>query len=61
MSDFTSNFWSVYIAGITILSVVACLVLLWISGQTKAQHQNGVDQDRRNSPTFGQISVCLHA
>ena len=36
MSDFTSNFWSVYIAGITILSVVACLVLLWISGQTKA-------------------------
>ncbi len=36
MSDFTSNFWSIYIAGITILSVIACLVLLWISGQTKA-------------------------
>lgn len=36
MSDFTSNFWSVYIAGITLVGIVGCLVLLWISGQTKA-------------------------
>ncbi len=42
MSDFTSNFWPVYIAGITILSMVACLVLLWFSGKTKAMtsHDN---------------------
>ena len=32
MSDFTSNFWSVFIAGVTIVSILACLALLWISG-----------------------------
>jgi len=36
MSDFTSNFWSVYVAGITIIGILACLALLWISGKTKA-------------------------
>jgi cytochrome c oxidase cbb3-type subunit 3 len=36
MSDFTSNFWSVYVAGITIFSIVACAVLLWFSGKAKA-------------------------
>jgi cytochrome c oxidase cbb3-type subunit 3 len=36
MSDFTSNFWSVYVAGITIVSILGCLALLWISGKTRA-------------------------
>jgi len=36
MSDFTSNFWSVYVAGITIVSILACLVLLWLTGKTHA-------------------------
>ena len=36
MSDFTSNFWSVYVAGITIFSIVACAVLLWATGKAKA-------------------------
>ena len=42
MSDFTSNFWSVFIAGVTIVSILACLALLWISGKTKAMtsHDN---------------------
>lgn len=40
MSDFTSNFWPVYIASITILSMIACLVLLWFSGKTKAMTAN---------------------
>lgn len=42
MSDFTSNFWSVYVAGITIVSILACLLLLWFSGKTKAMtsHDN---------------------
>jgi cytochrome c oxidase cbb3-type subunit III len=35
MSDFTSEFWNIYVAGITILSIIACVVLLWISGTTK--------------------------
>jgi cytochrome c oxidase cbb3-type subunit III len=35
MSDFTSNFWSGFVAIITLVSIVACLVLLWFSGKTK--------------------------
>ena len=33
MSDFTNSFWSLYVAGITVVSIVACLVLLWMSGK----------------------------
>ena len=42
MSDFTSNFWSIFIAGITIVSILACLLLLWFSGKAKAMtaHDN---------------------
>ncbi|MDO8457470.1 MAG: cytochrome-c oxidase, cbb3-type subunit III [Burkholderiaceae bacterium] len=42
MSDFTSNFWSVYVTGITIISIIACLLLLWFSGKAKAMtaHDN---------------------
>ncbi len=42
MSDFTSSFWSMYIAGITIFSITACLLLLWFSGKAKAMtaHDN---------------------
>ncbi len=36
MSDFTSNFWSIYVAGITIVSILACGLLLWFSGKAKA-------------------------
>ncbi|WP_066267639.1 cytochrome-c oxidase, cbb3-type subunit III [Hydrogenophaga palleronii] len=37
MSDFTSEFWSWYVAGLTLISILACLVLLWISGTTKVK------------------------
>jgi len=36
MSDFTSDFWHYYVAGLTLVSILACLVLLWISGTTQA-------------------------
>ena len=36
MSDFTSNFWSVYVAGISIFAIVACVLLLWFTSRTKA-------------------------
>lgn len=36
MSDFTSNFWSMFVAGITIVSILACLLLLWFSGKARA-------------------------
>lgn len=35
MSDFTSNFWSIYVAGITIVSILACLLLLILTGKSK--------------------------
>lgn len=42
MSDFTSNFWAFYVAGITVVSILACLLLLWFSGKAKAMtaHDN---------------------
>lgn len=36
MSDFTSNFWSIFVAAITIVSILACLLLLWFSGKAHA-------------------------
>jgi cytochrome c oxidase cbb3-type subunit 3 len=40
MSDFVSNFWSLYVAGITLVSIIACLLLLWFSGKAKAMTAN---------------------
>lgn len=42
MSDFTSGFWSIFIASVTILSILACGLLLWFSGKAKAMtaHDN---------------------
>ncbi len=37
MSDFTSNFWSVYVAGITLVGILACLLLLWGTSRKKVQ------------------------
>lgn len=36
MSDFTSNFWAMYVTVITLVSIFACAVLLWVTGKTKA-------------------------
>jgi cytochrome c oxidase cbb3-type subunit III len=35
MSDFTSGFWSTYVAGLTLVSIIACLVLLWLTSRKK--------------------------
>lgn len=40
MSDFTSNFWSIYVSGITLVGIIACLLLLWFSGKAKAMTAN---------------------
>ncbi|MDP3654696.1 MAG: cytochrome-c oxidase, cbb3-type subunit III [Rhodoferax sp.] len=40
MSDFTSNFWSIYVSGITLVGIIACLILLWFSGKAKAMTAN---------------------
>jgi cytochrome c oxidase cbb3-type subunit 3 len=36
MSDFTSSFWSIYVTGITVLSILACVVLLWVTGKARS-------------------------
>jgi len=36
MSDFTSNFWAIYVTAITVVSIAACALLLWFSGKAKA-------------------------
>ena len=37
MSDFTSNFWSIYVAGITIIGIIGCGLLLWITSRKKVE------------------------
>ena len=36
MSDFVSGFWDMYVAGLVIVSIIACLILLILSGKAKA-------------------------
>src|SRR5688572_25414934 len=35
MSDFNSEYWSIYVAGLTLVSILACLLLLWITARKK--------------------------
>ncbi len=35
MSDFISPFWANYVAVLTVLSIVACVVLLWVTARKK--------------------------
>lgn len=58
MSDFTSDFWHYYVGGITLVSIIACAILLWISSTTKAAthadnttgHVWDVDLKEMNNP-----------
>jgi cytochrome c oxidase cbb3-type subunit 3 len=39
MSDFTHSYWAVYVAGFTLVGILACLLLLWITARKKVpQH-----------------------
>ncbi len=42
MSDFTSDFWAVFVTATTLIGMVACLLLLWFSGKARAMtaHDN---------------------
>ncbi|HXD40418.1 MAG TPA: cytochrome-c oxidase, cbb3-type subunit III [Ramlibacter sp.] len=40
MSDFTANFWSVYVAGFTVVSILACLLLLWVTARKQPAPQS---------------------
>ena len=43
MSDFTSNFWSVFISAIAILGIVYCAFLLWFSAKVKVSAHDTPD------------------
>ncbi len=35
MSDFTHNFWSIFVTSVTLIGIFACLLLLWITARKK--------------------------
>ena len=35
MSDFINDFWSIYVAALTIISILACAILLWITARAR--------------------------
>jgi cytochrome c oxidase cbb3-type subunit III len=35
MSDFTSNFWSIFVSVLSVVSILVCGLLLWLSGKTR--------------------------
>lgn len=37
MADFTSSFWSIYIAALTILGIAGCALLLWMQSKVKIE------------------------
>ena len=43
MSDFTSNYWSIFVAVVSLLGIVYCALLLWFSSQVKVQVHNPDD------------------
>jgi cytochrome c oxidase cbb3-type subunit 3 len=58
MSDFTSNFWSVFVAGVTLVGILGCLLLLWVTARKKVSadgdnttgHVWDVDLREMNNP-----------
>lgn len=40
MSDFTSGFWSLFVAGVTVAGILACLLLLWVTARKKVPARN---------------------
>src|SRR6266568_5021443 len=39
MSDFNADFWSVYVAGLSLAGILGCLLLLWITARKKVVPQ----------------------
>jgi cytochrome c oxidase cbb3-type subunit 3 len=37
MSDFVNNFWSHYVAVLTVVSILACALLLWLTARVRAK------------------------
>jgi cytochrome c oxidase cbb3-type subunit III len=51
MTDFTNEFWPWYIGVISVVSILACGLLLWIAGKTTTK----VGADKNNDGTTGHV------
>ena len=45
MSDFINGFWPWYVGAISLVSILACALLLWLAGKTKVQSHSGASDD----------------
>ncbi len=45
MSDFTNGFWPWYVAAISLVSILACALLLWLAGKATVKVQAGQSND----------------
>ena len=45
MSDFVNSFWSWYVAAISLVSILACALLLWIAGKAKVNAHSAAGSD----------------
>jgi len=53
MSDFTSEFWSVYIAALTLLGIGGCALLLWAQSKAKVVvSSDGGSEDKTTGHTW---------
>ena len=55
MSDFTHEFWSWYVAGISIFSVLACGLLLYLAGKATVVAPDGNANDNPTDNTTGHV------
>jgi cytochrome c oxidase cbb3-type subunit 3 len=44
MSDFSNNYWSIFVATVSVLGIVYCALLLWFSSKVKVHAHNPDDQ-----------------
>ena len=45
MSDFTNGFWPWYVAGISLVSILACALLLWLAGKATVNGNPGANDN----------------
>ena len=55
MSDFSSNFWGLYVAVITLVSIAACAVLLFAMGRMRVKPPAARPGDRNATATTGHV------
>jgi cytochrome c oxidase cbb3-type subunit 3 len=55
MSDFSSNFWGIYVAVLTLVSIAACAVLLFVMGRMRVKPPATRPGDRNGIATTGHV------